>query len=199
MLLRMDNIHRILVSLLGIVVGAGLGFTGCANRPTLMPTDMQLASLGELPQGTCADSLQRGRALAVTQCANCHRFYFPYEYRPSDWPGLVHDMGRRALLTSRQTEDVSRYMVAASRATRCESEPDASAAGSSAADIETVARGRSLTIAKCVQCHKLYQPREYSLDAWPRIVRSMAARTRLTEVEIRDITAFHIKAARQGK
>lgn len=198
MVAQMCRSYRIFMSVLGLVVAFSLGFTGCANWPTLLPTDTQLVSLATMPERASVESFAHGRAVAVTQCANCHRFYFPHEYAPSTWPSLVSDMGKRAQLTPRETRDVTRYMVAASKATRCESEPAAPTTSTPGTATESVMRGRSLAATRCAKCHRLYQPQEYAPNAWPQIIRSMAARSKLSEDEIRDISSYYTETAKQG-
>lgn len=185
------------ISVLGLALTMGLGFAGCANLPSLLPTETQLVAARAMPETAPCDAIRRGRALAVTQCVGCHRFFFPYEYPPNAWPALIHDMGNKALLTRRQVGDVTRYMVAASRATRCETEPSDQESFSS--DPDAVRRGQSLAATNCIGCHRLYRPQEYAPNAWPRIVRSMAGLVVLPENEIRDIMSYYVTAARQGK
>lgn len=199
MLARVRKPYLTIIALLGLALGVGLGFAGCANMPSFLPTESQLVAADALSEPAPCDSLLRGRALVVTQCTSCHRFFFPCEYPSRAWPALINDMGRRALLTRRQIGDATRYMVAASRATRCEEESAASDAAWPPADADTVLRGKSLAVANCRECHRLYQPREYASDAWPRIVRSMARLASLTESEARDITSYYVETARQGR
>jgi mono/diheme cytochrome c family protein len=185
--------------ILGLALAMGFGFVGCADMPTVLPTEAQLTATGSLAEGTPADSLWRGRALVVTHCMSCHRFFFPYEYAPHAWPALISDMGGRAGFTQRQIGDATRYMVATSRATRPQSESAASNAAPSPADPDTVLRGKTLALARCVQCHRFYQPHEFSPAAWPGIVRSMARLASFTDSEIRELTSYFVQTAQQGK
>ena len=156
--------------------------------------------MGALPQGTDCDSLWRGRALAVTECAPCHRFLWPHEYPPEAWPALVKRMGTKTNLSSRQVADVTRYMVAASRATGGGGESSfLQQAFELEADPETLERGKSLALANCAECHRFYEPHEYSPNAWPSIVQSMEESTPVTPDELLDIARYYVNASRQGR
>ena len=79
---------------------------GCAT--TLEPgiTSEQMAA-----QDIDEAVLRRGRALAMTECTECHRYYWPHEYSIEQWRGIVKKMGKRASLSSSQTEAVELYFV----------------------------------------------------------------------------------------
>jgi mono/diheme cytochrome c family protein len=79
----------------------------------MLPTAEQLVAAGEYPGDGDIDSLARGRALAVTQCIGCHRFFWLHEYSPQAWPGWVRNMGNQQFLTRQQIGEITRYMVAA--------------------------------------------------------------------------------------
>jgi hypothetical protein len=91
---------------------------GCATSSTPLPISEPSLVQGQFNEQSDLESLRRGRALAVTECAECHRFYWPHEYSPSAWPGIVRNMGRLASLNKDQIRDVERYYVSASRAER---------------------------------------------------------------------------------
>ncbi len=95
-------------------VAAGLGLAlGCTGWPP--PRFPTAETLRPQAQEEETASLRRGRALALTSCASCHRPFGP-ESRPAEaWPGILRDMGRRASLSFRQTADLERYMAAAAR------------------------------------------------------------------------------------
>ncbi|MDP8242549.1 MAG: hypothetical protein P9L94_00600 [Candidatus Hinthialibacter antarcticus] len=92
-------------------------FVGCETAQTVwMPTHEQLIALGDVSQHVEADSLRRGRILAVTECASCHRQFWPNEYSEREWPSILRKMGKRAFLDQDQVKDLINYHVAASRA-----------------------------------------------------------------------------------
>ena len=97
-----------------IFISAGLG-AGCATTAEPALTAESMAA-----EGVDAASVRRGRALAVTGCAECHRFYWPHEYSPEEWPRIVRKMRNRASLDSGQADAVELYFVATSRAMRKE-------------------------------------------------------------------------------
>ena len=99
--------RRTLWRVTGAVLAAGtlvtaVAFAGCAS-----------------PTGAGSTSaLRRGHALWVTECAQCHRPFWPGEYRPEQWQGIVRTMGRRASLGERDLFDLGAYLEAASRTAR---------------------------------------------------------------------------------
>ena len=62
-----------------------------------------------------SETLERGRILAVTECTECHRIYWPAEFAPLDWPDILDDMGGRASLESDGVDAIGKYYVAAAR------------------------------------------------------------------------------------
>jgi len=93
-------------------------FVGCASVSGSLPTAEELADRAVLPAGAEVSALARGRALAVTKCTGCHRFYWPYEYAPQRWSRIARKMSKLASLSERQTDDLEAYFLAASRAAR---------------------------------------------------------------------------------
>jgi len=101
-------------------------WVGCAApKADQLPIPAELAA----PQAQEA-ILRRGRALAVTKCATCHRLYWPREYPPEAWPGIVRNMARQASLSESQGALVEAYYVAGSRSEHGGGEqPPAASAG----------------------------------------------------------------------
>ena len=97
-----------------IFLSTGLG-AGCATT-----ADQALMEESMAAEGIDAAGVRRGRALAVTGCAECHRFYWPHEYSPEEWPGIVRKMKNRASLDSGQADAVELYFAETSRAMRKE-------------------------------------------------------------------------------
>lgn len=197
MFMRYSKLYLGVFILLGVALTAGVGFTGGVCRWSALPTAKELLAAGATGAGEQYCSMQRGRALAVTECTRCHRFFFPCEYPAPMWPSLIQDMGRSAVLTKRQIGDMTRYMVAASRLTR-----RGSGAGSlqgvltEPADPATVKHGKVLAESKCVDCHRYYRPGEYSPTVWPSIVESMGEMTSLSHDEMWAIAMYFVAASR---
>ncbi len=87
----------------------------CSASGSLLQPE-QLVERGAVTPGTDLEALRRGRALAVTECTGCHRLYWPNEYSPKEWPGIVRKMGARSSLSDSQTRDLESYYVSASQA-----------------------------------------------------------------------------------
>ncbi len=174
MFMRNRRFYPGVLILLGVALTAGIGLTAGVCRRSALPTGKQLLAGGSNSVSEHYCSVQRGRALVVTDCTACHRLFFPCEYPPGVWASIMQDMGRRANLSARQVGDLSRYMVAASRVTRrCSSEGRLQGVLEQAADPETAKRGRALAESTCTDCHRYYSPAEYAPEAWPGIVESM--------------------------
>lgn len=94
---------------------AAVIFIGCATSSEHVPTSEQLTA-----RGIDEAAFRRGRALAVTECASCHRFFRPGEYSHEEWPGIIRKMGGRASLSKSQTADIELYLVTMSHAARSE-------------------------------------------------------------------------------
>ncbi|MBI4830466.1 MAG: hypothetical protein HY801_02710 [Candidatus Lindowbacteria bacterium] len=93
-------------------------FVGCATVSGTMPSPEQLMAEGVAPGDADVAALARGRAIAITECTGCHRLYWPHEYSPEVWPGIVRKMGYRASLTEDQIQELKLYLVTASQAAR---------------------------------------------------------------------------------
>ncbi len=94
----------------------------CASYSQRLPLAEELLEKGAGDADRNLESMRRGRALAVTECTSCHRFFWPDEYPPEAWRGIISTMATRLSLTERQAEDVQQYFMSASRATRLSSE-----------------------------------------------------------------------------
>ena len=61
------------------------------------------------------ESFKRGRALAATECADCHRFYSPREYSPAEWERIIRRKAKRLSLGQEQMADINLYFQTASK------------------------------------------------------------------------------------
>ena len=74
-------------------------------------------SLPEQPQNTGVEIgmdkenslLKKGRALAMTECAECHRYYSPEEYTPEEWDGIIQSKAQRLSLRTDQIDAIDFY------------------------------------------------------------------------------------------
>lgn len=60
----------------------------------------------------------------------------------------------------------------------------------------SVVEGEKVYNAKCGKCHDLKKPSEYNAKEWNSIMRSMAPKAKLTEVERSDVMAYVENGAR---
>jgi len=81
------------------------------------PTLAQLAAARETDPGLSLEDLQRGRAVYMARCGNCHVLRSPTEHAPDAWPLEVQRMQTRhqVRLSSDEQRDILRYLRAASQ------------------------------------------------------------------------------------
>ncbi len=96
-----------LVALSGLAAGAG-----CAARVLPVATEADAARVAAEVPGTTVAALNRGRALVLLRCGNCHQPHAPDERVAADWPVEVTDMSVRAGLSPQEAVLVERYLVA---------------------------------------------------------------------------------------
>ena len=89
-------------------------FLACGTYTGSLPTPEQLAASVGINKGLDTDSLRRGRALAVTECVACHRFFYPREYSPEEWNEIILKKAKRLSLGKKQMEDIGFYLTTAS-------------------------------------------------------------------------------------
>lgn len=80
-----------------------------------MPTAERLVDLGIVEADFDLKSLNRGRAIAIVDCRECHRQYWPQEFGSNRWPRLTRKMGHLASLRRGEIRDLRSYMVKASK------------------------------------------------------------------------------------
>jgi cytochrome c2 len=198
MLTRYRKLYLGVLILLGVSITAGVGSSGNVRRRSALPTAMALLASDAPGAKKHYYALQSGRALSITECTTCHRFFFPYEYPSAIWPAIMKSMGRKSNISKRHTGDITRYMVAASRLTR-----GGSGAGGLEAVLEqpadpaTVKRGKALAETNCVGCHRYYRPNEFAPAVWPGIVLSMGELESMSYDEMRAMAMYFVSASRK--
>ncbi len=60
----------------------------------------------------------------------------------------------------------------------------------------SVVEGEKVYVAKCGQCHDLIKPSEHNAKEWTSIMKSMAVKAKLNDVEKADVMAFVAKGAK---
>ncbi len=105
-----------------------LSVTGCVSLSQMtMPTAEELAI--HMPYSADLRALESGREIAMIDCTDCHRTYWPAEYPPQEWSGILDKMGRRASLSEHEIQDVKLYFATVSefiRLQRASPETDSS-------------------------------------------------------------------------
>lgn len=59
-----------------------------------------------LPDG---NGMAKGRELAINQCGECHRFYFPKEYSSQFWENILKQKSDRLSLATDETAALTAY------------------------------------------------------------------------------------------
>jgi mono/diheme cytochrome c family protein len=54
----------------------------------------------------------------------------------------------------------------------------------------TIVTGKTLFVERCGRCHGLKKVEDYSLTEWEHIMKSMAPKAKLTELETQQVTAY---------
>ncbi len=88
---------------------------GCAVENSLVTPEELLLSVPS-EEAPSAEALRRGRATVMRSCAECHRVYFPQEFRSRRWKEILPVMAEKAGLSTRQEADLELYVLTASRA-----------------------------------------------------------------------------------
>jgi cytochrome c553 len=101
---------------LALVLGVGLALTACFPRSaSLPPADRALADAArtQWPDASRAQ-LERGRTLALTQCAGCHGTPSVDAQSRTEWPDTVTRMSAYAGISDpAEVVALTRYYVAA--------------------------------------------------------------------------------------
>ncbi len=84
--------------------------SACVSAKYAFPTAGELEGSGRF-DARQLESLEAGRVLAVVECSDCHRMYWPAEYSAEEWPGILATMGRRASLTEEEIADLELYFT----------------------------------------------------------------------------------------
>ena len=83
----------------------------CAHSSAPLVTDADAARARTRWPSITRAELDRGRAIYVGHCGNCHLIPKPTDHTPEEWPGHVSAMSERAGLTDDEQELVVRYVV----------------------------------------------------------------------------------------
>ena len=105
------TVSRRLLAMLAIIV-----LVACVTNNTRLPPPEQLLMLDEGSTNPELENLRSGRSLAITECASCHRFYWPEEYSPEAWKEILRRMARLSSLSERQADHLTSYFLLASQA-----------------------------------------------------------------------------------
>ena len=86
--------------------------SGCSGSSGSVLIKEQLRQYGVPDKDIKA--FQRGKELAVMECATCHRFFLPREYSPEEWEGIIPNQAKRLSLDKQQIADLQTYFQVAS-------------------------------------------------------------------------------------
>ncbi len=80
-----------------------------------LPSANTLSGSGSSARTTPDNNLRRGRALLVTECTSCHRFFEPGEFEAEEWESILPAMIGRTAISKRQGTDLAAYVMSAAR------------------------------------------------------------------------------------
>jgi hypothetical protein len=80
-------------------------FIACETSQKTMPTYTAVMQHSGGKARIDQEAFNRGRAIAITDCASCHRHFYPGEYTPDEWESIIKSMSKRTSLDAEQTED----------------------------------------------------------------------------------------------
>jgi hypothetical protein len=92
--------------------------SACATRPLPEPSAADAVRAANLWPGTTVGDLHRGKQRYVQSCSGCHGLIDPHQFPEARWPGFVKEMSGRLQLSKVDVQDLTRYLVVASQATR---------------------------------------------------------------------------------
>jgi hypothetical protein len=99
-----------------------LTVTGCVSLSQMtMPTAEELADC--VSYSVDLGALKSGREIAILDCTDCHRTYWPAEFPPQAWSGILDKMGRRASLSEIEIQEVKLYFATVSEFSRLQQAP----------------------------------------------------------------------------
>ena len=99
-----------------------LTVTGCVSLSQMtMPTADELANC--VSYSVDLGALKAGREIAILDCTDCHRTYWPAEFPPQAWSGILDKMGRRASLSENEIREVKLYFATVSEFSRLQKAP----------------------------------------------------------------------------
>lgn len=85
---------------------------GCSFNTASPPKAKVFKSPARLYKAVDAEKFQEGRTLAVTRCAQCHRFFYPNEFSKEEWRKILNRKAQRLALRQRQVESLKLYFQA---------------------------------------------------------------------------------------
>jgi mono/diheme cytochrome c family protein len=91
-------------SVAGILISEGCKKNNDNIKSLYTPTSADVTANATL------QDLQQGRALYISNCANCHNLYSPDDYTPSQWKSILQTMTPRTNLTGPEILLVTKYV-----------------------------------------------------------------------------------------
>jgi mono/diheme cytochrome c family protein len=87
-----------------------LALAAC-TKPVPTPTTIDVTRANAAGAQVTLAALERGRALYVQRCGNCHQPYQPSDYPPAAWPRHVDEMAERAKLGTDDRMLITQFLV----------------------------------------------------------------------------------------
>lgn len=88
-----------------------LMLASCESSNYAPPVNQSMAKFGA-KQDIDLATLQKGRALFVHRCIECHALPIVWHYRKDDWPEIVDSMSQRSSLKPHERDALVAYILA---------------------------------------------------------------------------------------
>jgi hypothetical protein len=97
------------VSLSILVVFIMLSFNSC-KKVNPNADSLYIPASTDVTSSATLKELTDGRALYVNNCGQCHNYYLPESYSPSQWNGILSSMTPKTNLSPAEIQLVSKYV-----------------------------------------------------------------------------------------
>lgn len=92
----------------------------CGSHTPTRTAPEEFSRGDQVPEDVDQESFVRGRALAMTECTGCHRYFYPREYTSDEWRRIIRKKTKRLSLIPKESEDLELFFRTASETARRE-------------------------------------------------------------------------------
>jgi hypothetical protein len=103
----MKNDNLIFLSLLSLIFF--ISVVSC-KKDIVSPNSLYTPTSADVTATASLLDLQTGRTLFINNCGQCHNYYAPENYSPSQWTSILNSMGPRTGMTQSEIQLVKKYV-----------------------------------------------------------------------------------------